>query len=155
MQYYFFFLKHKIQSDFFNYLIQYIFTTYFLRIHGNCFFQFTLRINTQFLVFPLIHHATTSSDHNTTFYPIQKLPNFSNPTLLLYLSQTCFDLPVCCCSLVRYRFCSRSWRNLRSPKYLSVLRIGVPYSCSFNFYSTSVCFSQTNDFFAVSQGRLC
>ena len=36
-------------------------------------FQFTLRIKKEFLVFPLTHHATASSDHNIPFYPIQKL----------------------------------------------------------------------------------
>ena len=43
---------------------------------------------------------------------------------------------------------------LRSPKYLSVLRIGVPFSCSVNVYSTSVRSPPKNDFFAVNQGRL-
>ena len=82
-----------------------------------------MRINREFLVFPLIHHATTSSDHNSTFYPIQILPNSSNSALLLYLSQVCFDLSVYCCSLVQNDFCSRSRRNLTVTKVL----VRTPY----------------------------
>ena len=51
-------------------------------------FQFTLRIKKEFLVFPLTHHATASSDHNIPFYPIQKLPNFNSFLQLALISQS-------------------------------------------------------------------
>ena len=93
-----------------------------------------MRINREFLVFPLIHHATTSSDHNSTFYPIQILPNSSNSALLLYLSQVCFDLSVCCCSLVQMISTDVLGEILRSSKYfsVSVLAFCIPTLSTFS-----------------------
>ena len=110
-----------------------------------------MRINTEFLVFPSIHHATTSSDHNTTFY--SQIP-ITPPYFYTFLKLALIA-----------RFAAVLWFNMvsaavlgdisRSPKYFSVLGIGVPYSYCVNFYSTSVCFLPTYDFFAANRGSLC
>ena len=80
-------------------------TNYLLRTRSNSSLLVHLTYKTEFLVFPLVQPAGTTSEHNTLFTRSQ---NLQTPVadFLLYLSQTCsgFSLPVGGCTLVQFGF---------------------------------------------------